>query len=206
MRLIDHLDLIQIGLAPLRARNFDQNTAAKILLGTHPRQDVIGHLRNRFAGAGDDIGMLLFLPALLLLSTHPHETFYLWVCTPRMTHFFARHQFPLENQYRQAPIFRLDRNGCARLPQDMKVDVNGNLGTSVEQLAIAIFIVEEAVCEHEFLTLLTRAVASPASILAIVPSQFSKATAELLQPERSFAMTWNPALVLHYRARRLDMA
>jgi hypothetical protein len=201
MRLIDHFDMIQLGCTPLRARNFDQKTAAKMLLDTHPRQDVVRHLRTQFAGSGDDIGMLLFLPGLLVLSTYPHETYHLWACTPGIAPFFAHYRFPSENRYRQAPLLRLDRDGCSRLPQGVKVDVSGYLGTSTEQLAIAIFIVEDVVGEHEFSTLLNRAAPSPATILAIVPRHFSKLTADMLQPQRSFPIMWDPPLVLHYRAR-----
>jgi hypothetical protein len=201
MRLTDHLDLLDLSLRPLRARGFDQQVAARILFRTYPRQDVIHHLRTRYCGCGSEIGALLFLPALFVLSTNAFAYYHLWVCTPTMTEFFARHSFPAEIPYRRASLLRLEPDGCTKLPEHVKVDVNGPLDTSIEQLNAAIFIVDDARSEQDFSTLLDRAVGSPASILAIVPEAMSHRTSDVIRPQVSFPLTWDPPLLLYYRGQ-----
>jgi len=95
----------------------------------------------------------------------------------------------------------LEPDGCTKLPENVKVDVNGPVETSIEQLNTAIFIVDDAGSEQDFSTLLDRAVGSPASILAIVPEAMSRRTSDVIRPQVSFPLTWDPPLLLYYRSQ-----
>jgi hypothetical protein len=206
MRMIDQLALLRLNLDVLRGRQFAQRAAAYMVFECHPRRDVVKYLSKTFPAEGDYTTALLFFPAALLLLTHRHLNFQLWVATPRFVRFFENFESPLQPERRQTPLFVADANGLAIHGDGQAVDAAGYLQTYLERLTTVIFIIDQTSREEELGALLQRVVASDANVLLILPDQFAAQIADTLKPNLSFPMTWDPPLTLHYRSRWLPRA
>jgi hypothetical protein len=206
MRTVDHFRLLGLSLDVLRERGFEQNVAAHMALETYPRRDVIQYFKKKFSAEDDHVAALLFFPAALLLLTHRHASFQLWVTTPRFVRFFQSYEPAVDPRHRQTPLFRVDGDGLTLHGERQVIDVTGNLHTSLEHLKIVIFLVDERLREGELKTLIKRVVDCDADFLLILPDEVAKEITPTLRPQLSMPMTWDPPLTLQYRSRWLPRA
>jgi hypothetical protein len=203
MRMIDQLGQLRLSLDALRGRQFAQRVAAHMAFELHPRRDVVKYLSKTFPAEGDYTTALLFFPAALLLLTHRHLNFQLWVTTPRFVRHFENFESPLRPEERRTPLFIADANGLTIRGEGQAIDLAGYLQTSLQRLTTVIFILDHTSREEELGALLQRVFDSNADVLLILPDQFAAQIADGLKPHLSFPMTWDPPLTLQYRSRSL---